>query len=65
MFKDLVVGQVRGPAVGGEDGFIQLKMGQVEPGGTLVVEVGGMPARRAEAVVIMGKYSRDIRIAIV
>jgi hypothetical protein len=37
---DLAVGQVIGPAVGGEDRFVEFLVGQVEPGGTLVVEVG-------------------------
>lgn len=29
-----------GPAVGVEDGLVEFAVGQVEPGGTVVVEVG-------------------------
>ena len=38
--EDLLGVEVGRPAVGGEDGFIQGAVGVVEPGGTLVVEVG-------------------------
>ena len=36
----LLGGEVGGPAVGGEDGFVEGAVGVGEPGGTLVVEVG-------------------------
>lgn len=38
--QDLAVGEVRGPAVGGEDGFVQGFVGQSKPSGRVVVEVG-------------------------
>ena len=39
-FKDFVVCQGVGPAVGGEDGGVEFLVGQCEPGGALVVEIG-------------------------
>ena len=30
-----------GPAIGGEDGFVEGAVGVGEPGGTLVVQIGG------------------------
>jgi hypothetical protein len=39
-FQDFVVGEVVGPAVGVEDGVVELAVGVLEPGGVLVVEVG-------------------------
>jgi hypothetical protein len=41
--EDLGIVQIRRPVVGGEDSFVELAVGQVEPGGTLVVEVGQRP----------------------
>ena len=40
MGEYLLGGEVGGPAVGGEDGFVEGAVGVGEPGGTLVVEVG-------------------------
>ena|ERR1017187_7556954 len=37
--QDVLVAHPRVPAVGGEDGGVELLMGQVEPGRPLVVEV--------------------------
>ncbi len=37
--KNLVVGHVDGPAIGGEDGCIESAVGVGEPGGALVVQV--------------------------
>jgi hypothetical protein len=39
-FKDLLIAQIGRPAVGGKDGGVQFFVGQVEPGGAGVVEVG-------------------------
>jgi len=41
--QDLGVGEVGGPAVGGEDGGVEGGVGVVEPGGSLVVQVGEGP----------------------
>ena len=38
--QDVLVAQIVGPAVGIQHGLVELAMGQVQPGGTLVVEVG-------------------------
>ncbi len=38
--KDFVSGEIGGPAVGGEDGGVEFSVGEVEPGGAQVVEVG-------------------------
>ena len=38
--EDLLGGEVGGPAVGGEDGFVEGAVGVGEPGGASVVEVG-------------------------
>src|ERR1035441_7697543 len=38
--EDLLGGEVGGPAVGGEGGFVEGAVGVREPGGALVVEVG-------------------------
>jgi hypothetical protein len=38
--EEIVVGHVGVPAVGGEDGGVEFFVGQVEPGGSFVVEVG-------------------------
>ena len=38
--QDLLVGQVMRPAVGIEHGLIELLVRHVQPGGTLVVEIG-------------------------
>jgi hypothetical protein len=35
----LVVGERGVPAVGGEDGFAEATVGEVEPGGALVAEI--------------------------
>jgi hypothetical protein len=45
----LLVGDVGRPAVGGENGSVQLAVGQVEPGGPLVVEIGQRPLLEAGA----------------
>jgi len=37
---ELLLRQIRRPAVGGEDSGVELLVGQGEPGGTLVVETG-------------------------
>src|SRR5579871_4148676 len=42
-FQDLLIGQVYRPAVGGEDGGIQLLMRHVLPGRSLVIETGQRP----------------------
>jgi len=39
-FEDVIVGELVGPAVGVEDGVVELLVGEVEPGGALVVQVG-------------------------
>ena len=39
VFEDLFVRHAGIPAVGGEDGLVELAMGVVKPGGTFVVEV--------------------------
>src|SRR6185437_17134988 len=39
-FEDLGVGEGGGPAVGGEDGFVEGAVGVGEPGGAFIVEVG-------------------------
>src|SRR5688572_345649 len=39
-FENLFVAEVVGPAIGGEYGVVKPFVGQVEPGGALVVEVG-------------------------
>ena len=36
-FQDLLVGKVRFPAVGGKDRLVEPLVGQIEPGGALVV----------------------------
>jgi hypothetical protein len=41
--EDLLIRQVRRPTVGGGDRLIQAAVGQVEPGGTLVVEIRQRP----------------------
>ena len=41
--EDLGVGEVGGPVVGGEDGGVEGGVGVVEPGGSLVVQVGEGP----------------------
>ena len=38
--QQVVVGHRGGPGVGGEDGFVEFFLGQIEPGGAVVVEVG-------------------------
>ena len=38
--EDFLVGEVRGPAVGGEDGFVEGAVGVREPLGTSVVKLG-------------------------
>ena len=38
--EEVVVGHGGVPVVGGEDGGVEFLVGQVEPGGALVVEVG-------------------------
>jgi hypothetical protein len=38
-FGELVVGERGVPAVGGEDGFAEATVGEVEPGGALVAEI--------------------------
>jgi hypothetical protein len=38
--EDLLSGQVGGPVVGCEDDFVEGAVGVVEPGGSLVVEIG-------------------------
>ena len=38
--ENLFVGHVGGPAIGGGDGSVELFVGEVEPGGAGVVEVG-------------------------
>ena len=38
-FEDLGVGEVEGPAVGGEDGGVECQVNVLEPGRALVVEV--------------------------
>ena len=38
--EEFVVGHGRRPAVGGEDGVVELAVDVVEPGGALVVEIG-------------------------
>ena len=43
VLKDLAVGEVGRPVVGGEDGGVEGGVGVVEPGGALVVEVGEGP----------------------
>ena len=45
--KDLVVGEVVGPAVGVEDGAIELAVGEVEAGRVFLGE-SGMPDQAAE-----------------
>jgi hypothetical protein len=40
LLEALLVAEVGGPAIGGGDGGIEALMGQVQPGGTLVVKVG-------------------------
>ena len=40
LFEDFFVRQVLWPAVGGEDGSVEGLVGELEPGGTLVVEIG-------------------------
>jgi hypothetical protein len=37
--EDLFVGEVRGPVVGGEDGFVELRVRVREPGRAFVVEL--------------------------
>ena len=39
VFEELVVGEGGVPVVGGEDGGVEAAVGQVEPGGALVVEI--------------------------
>jgi len=49
--QHLLVRQVGRPAVGGEDGGVELAVGQVEPGGPLVVEAReGAPERPGRQV---------------
>jgi hypothetical protein len=38
--EDFVVGKVGGPVVGGGDGGVEALVGEVEPGGAGVVELG-------------------------
>ncbi len=38
--EDFLFWQVRGPAVGGKDGFVESAVGVREPGGAGVVEIG-------------------------
>lgn len=45
-FKNLFVGQIGGPTVGGGDGFVELAVGEIEPGGAFVVEVGERALRQ-------------------
>jgi len=39
-FEERLVGKCGVPVVGGEDGGVELFLGEGEPGGALVVEVG-------------------------
>ena len=41
--QEFIIAERRRPAVGGEDGGVELLVGEVEPGGALVVEVGESP----------------------
>src|SRR4029077_16848732 len=45
--EKLVVGQGGVPAVGGEDGGVEAAVGEVEPGGALVVEIRERPLGQA------------------
>ena len=38
--EDFFLGEVGGPAVGGEDGFVEGLVGVGEPGGSQIIEVG-------------------------
>src|SRR4029077_10944836 len=46
VFEELVVGQGFFPAVGGEDGGVEAAVGEVEPSGTLIVEICERPLRQ-------------------
>jgi len=50
-----------GPAVGGEDGGVEFLMGEVEPGGALVVEVGEGPLFEFPGAV--GVFGDETRVA--
>ncbi len=41
--QEIVIAHVGVPAVGGEDPFVEFAVGQIEPGGTFVVEIGQRP----------------------
>jgi hypothetical protein len=57
--EELVVGHFGGPAVGGEDGFVQPAVGEVEPGGPFVVEIGERaPFEMFRAVLVAGDGAR-------
>ena len=57
--QDLLVGQVGGPAVGGGYGGVEFLVGQVQPGGALVVEVGqGALFELGSAIGVAGLQAR-------
>ena len=50
-----------GGGVGGEDGAVELFVGEIEPGGTLVVEVGEGAVLEAGVVRVMHETGKPIR----
>ncbi|MDZ4821148.1 MAG: hypothetical protein SGJ20_19480 [Planctomycetota bacterium] len=57
--QDLLVCEIGRPAVGGADGFVEFAMGQVEPGGTLVLEIRQRPLLEfLGAIFVLGNQAR-------
>jgi hypothetical protein len=60
-FEDLLAGQAGGPGVALGDGFVEFLVGEGEPGGALVVEVGEGPLLEEEGAGIV--FGNEARVA--